>query len=154
MHLCELCNEKIPFIVIIDGKKRNLKNRKYCLKCSPFGSKNRTNLKKWGKKFDEITHKEKRKRINKRTYVYQKKQREERKRKLVDYFGGRCIKCGYFKCIAALEFHHINPEEKNIALSASGLMKKWDVVLEEAKKCDLLCSNCHAEEHYNKNRET
>ncbi len=25
--------------------------------------------------------------------------------------------------------------------------KKWESILEEVKKCDLLCANCHAEEH-------
>jgi hypothetical protein len=41
------------------------------------------------------------------------KARRDNKQKGVDYLGGKCIKCGYNKCIAALEFHHLNPKEKD-----------------------------------------
>lgn len=30
--------------------------------------------------------------------------------------GGKCQECGYNKNIAALEFHHINPDEKEFQL--------------------------------------
>lgn len=53
-----------------------------------------------------------------------------------------CQRCGYDKCIAALDFHHINPAEKDAPPRS----------LKEALKCQLICANCHREEHY-KNRE-
>ena len=37
----------------------------------------------------------------------------ETKQKAVDYKGGKCVACSYDKYIGALEFHHINPEEKD-----------------------------------------
>lgn len=67
------------------------------------------------------------------------------KKKLVEYAGGKCQRCGYDKSLRALEFHHLDPKEKNFTIgetNASFLEQK-----EEIKKCILLCSNCHAELH-------
>ena len=45
------------------------------------------------------------------------KRRRELKHKLVEYKGGKCEKCGYNKCIGALEFHHINEDEKSFSFN-------------------------------------
>lgn len=71
--------------------------------------------------------------------------RHNTKSKLVEMFGGCCSICGYNKCNAALQFHHLDPEQKEFRLAQQ--IRKWDTVLEEAKKCVLVCSNCHAEIH-------
>lgn len=60
--------------------------------------------------------------------------------------GGKCERCGYNRCNAALEFHHLDPNEKEFAISNSG-MPSFEKVKEEADKCILLCANCHREEH-------
>ena len=60
--------------------------------------------------------------------------------------GNKCQICGYNKSIAALEFHHLNPKEKEYQLS-SGNCRSIQEDLEEAKKCILVCSNCHKEIH-------
>lgn len=39
--------------------------------------------------------------------------RQKRKQELVYIMGGKCVLCGYDKCIAALEFHHIDKSQKN-----------------------------------------
>lgn len=71
-----------------------------------------------------------------------------RKLKLLDTFGGRCEICGYDKNIASLEFHHKDPTQKEFKLDARKLANtKWENILIEAKKCQLLCSNCHRELH-------
>ena len=67
------------------------------------------------------------------------------KQKLVEYKGGGCKICGYNKCIAALQFHHRDPSQKDFGISAT--TKSFDLMKLEVDKCDLLCSNCHAEEH-------
>lgn len=72
------------------------------------------------------------------------------KKLAVDYMGGKCQKCGYDKCIAALEFHHKNPIEKEFDWNK--LRKQsWDSVIVELNKCELLCSCCHKEAHYDPN---
>ena len=71
----------------------------------------------------------------------------ETKRRAVDYKGGKCEKCGYDKCIAALDFHHLDPNEKDPSW-ASMKTRSFESIQEEIDKCILLCSNCHREEHY------
>lgn len=73
------------------------------------------------------------------------KNRRNKKEKLVEQFGGKCIVCGYKKYAGALDFHHINPKDKSFALSVKGLSYSWDSLVEEAKKCVLVCKNCHTE---------
>ena len=74
------------------------------------------------------------------------KERRRRKEKLVKMLGGKCSKCGYKKTLAALSFHHINPKEKKFDLSKNGnLLHEWKEVVAEAKKCQILCLNCHQE---------
>lgn len=73
------------------------------------------------------------------------KRRRLVKKELVKAAGGKCIRCGYSKCIDALQFHHRNPSEKDGELS--NWKKSLAKGLEEIKKCDLLCANCHAEVH-------
>lgn len=72
--------------------------------------------------------------------------RKSVKQKAVDYLGGCCSKCGYNKCIAALEFHHLNPKEKDKNYSV--FKKNFDKLKPELDKCVLLCANCHREEHH------
>lgn len=73
------------------------------------------------------------------------KNRKERKLKLVQYFGGKCLVCGYDKCQQALTFHHLNPGEKEFGISANGICRSFERMLEEAKKCVLVCARCHIE---------
>jgi len=71
--------------------------------------------------------------------------RQKKKERLVEQFGGKCIVCGYKKYAGALDFHHLNPKEKSFALSVKGLSYSWESILEEANKCVLVCKNCHTE---------
>jgi hypothetical protein len=64
-------------------------------------------------------------------------------------FKEKCGICGYNKCIGALEFHHLNPAEKDFGLSSKGVTRAWSKVSEELKKCVCLCANCHREVHNN-----
>lgn len=69
------------------------------------------------------------------------------KRLSIEYKGGKCSICGYDKCVAALDFHHINPEEKDKDYfnMRGGLT---DDLKTELDKCVLLCANCHREVHH------
>ena len=72
------------------------------------------------------------------------KARQKRKRELVYIMGGECVLCGYDKCMAALEFHHVDKTTKTRQLSGS-IRYSWEKDVEEVKKCALVCSNCHKE---------
>lgn len=73
------------------------------------------------------------------------KRRRSLKRMLVEEAGGECTICGYSRCYRALEFHHLDPEAKQFELSRRGLTLSLAKLRAEAKKCVLLCSNCHGE---------
>jgi hypothetical protein len=64
----------------------------------------------------------------------------------LEYKGNKCCICGYDKCIRALEFHHLDPSEKESGIG-NGSYNKFDKVKLELDKCILVCSNCHAEIH-------
>ena len=82
------------------------------------------------------------------SYIAQQSRGRVRKVELIKLFGGSCSECGYHKNYSALEFHHLDPELKSFQLDLRSLSnRKWQSIAEEAAKCILLCSNCHAELH-------
>jgi hypothetical protein len=56
-----------------------------------------------------------------------------------------CFHCGYKSCDEALHFHHFNTKDKIGATKMKTV--RTSRLIEELKKCVLLCGNCHAEEH-------
>jgi len=63
----------------------------------------------------------------------------------IEYKGGKCSICGYCKCIEALEFHHIDANNKDFSISNKGYTRSWEKVKKEIDKCLFLCANCHRE---------
>jgi transposase len=64
---------------------------------------------------------------------------------LVEEAGGRCVLCGYDRYTGALQFHHLDPALKSFGLGVRGVARSLERCREEARKCALLCANCHAE---------
>lgn len=59
-----------------------------------------------------------------------------------------CKVCGYNKCKAALDFHHIDPNEKDDRiLNLINRKKSLEVIQKEIDKCVVLCCRCHREVH-------
>lgn len=75
------------------------------------------------------------------------KRRDKIKLLAIEYKGGKCIICNYNKCVQALEFHHLDPSQKEFGIGEKGYTRSWDRVKEELDKCILVCSNCHKEIH-------
>ncbi|OGE65884.1 hypothetical protein A3H85_02420 [Candidatus Daviesbacteria bacterium RIFCSPLOWO2_02_FULL_40_8] len=73
--------------------------------------------------------------------------RRRLKNLMINYKGGKCQVCGYDRCLGALSFHHIDPEQKSFKLSMDELYRSWKVIIKELDKCHLLCANCHQEVH-------
>lgn len=148
--ICRKCKSEFPIRVKIDGKYRNLNSRKFCLNCSPFGSKNtkpddparktiRSNTKPYSEWADSAKEKNKA-----QQYYY----RHKRMKKAIELKGGKCEECGYNKCSRSLCFHHINPEEKSFEITSRTILSNsWERIEEELNKCSLLCHNCHCELH-------
>jgi hypothetical protein len=85
--------------------------------------------------------------------VYANRSRKKLKEQAVQYMGGYCSKCGFNKNICALQFHHLDPAEKDFGISSDGVHRSWAKVKSELDKCIMVCANCHAEIHeeeYNK----
>jgi transposase len=72
------------------------------------------------------------------------RRRRKVKQILVAEAGGRCQLCHYSRCLAALEFHHLDPAAKAFGVSRRGA-RSLTRLRAETRKCVLLCSNCHAE---------
>lgn len=129
--------------------KRPKKNQKYspedthkeCIRCKQI------------KLLDDFASRSK---TNNRKHSYCKKCNVERsneyrkqlKLKCVEYKGGKCVLCGYNKCLTALDFHHLDPTQKDFDLCISRRISFSEEIKKELDKCVLLCSNCHREEHY------
>lgn len=75
------------------------------------------------------------------------KRRDLLKFKAVEYKGGKCEICGYDRNYSALEFHHLDPTQKDFGIAADGYSKSWEHTKEELDKCILVCANCHRELH-------
>ncbi len=59
----------------------------------------------------------------------------------------KCVKCN-FAHPAALDFHHVDPKEKEYSISALVSNKSFTKAMKEAKKCIILCANCHRVHHF------
>ena len=80
-------------------------------------------------------------------YTFQKQRWKDRKLKVIEIMGGKCFLCNYKKNVAALELHHLDPVQKDYQWTQLRQMK-WETIMEEIQKCQLLCANCHREQHY------
>lgn len=131
------CGRSIPLRVEVNGVERQLRGRRHCLECLPFrGLNNRNPAEVLARPGANRTSRFRR---------WQEKARRERKQALIALLGGKCVRCGYARCVAALEFHHRDPAAKKFNVSVENILRRWEIVLEEAQKCDLLCANCHRE---------
>lgn len=152
MPRCRRCQGEFPCTAIVDGKKRVLSSRRYCLTCSPFGAHNtrklevrpanqyqvcrvcQAEIKKGRGQYVGICH-------SCRVTEW----RQKTKKRAVDYLGGRCRLCGYDRCLMALQFHHVDPAQKDFTIADANA--SWETVRAELTKCVLLCALCHIEVH-------
>lgn len=72
--------------------------------------------------------------------------RYKRKTYLANLIGGKCAKCGLDEIIC-LDFHHLDPKEKEFTIGSQPEGKLLEEIEIEVKKCILLCSHCHRKEH-------
>lgn len=73
--------------------------------------------------------------------------RKNLKVRAILYKGGSCIKCGYSECIEAMEFHHLDPKQKDSRIATSITSQTWDKIVIELDKCIMVCANCHRKIH-------
>ena len=74
---------------------------------------------------------------------FQREWLHERRKVAQDYLGGKCVVCG---STSNLEFHHIDPSQKEKRIRPL-LSCKWDKLKKELDKCELRCHEHHLEAH-------
>jgi hypothetical protein len=67
--------------------------------------------------------------------------RQKLKRMFAESFGNKCCVCKKTYPLAVYDFHHLDPAEKKFTISQAWRGK--ELLLEEIKKCVMVCSNCH-----------
>ena len=87
------------------------------------------------------------KKMSAKNVIAVRKRRKKLKDMSISYMGGACQECGYHKCKEALEFHHLDPNEKDFGISKNGYTRSWEKVKIELDKCIMVCANCHREIH-------
>lgn len=165
MPRCRQCHVEFPNHACIDGKKRNLQRRKFCLICSPFGMHN-TSMKtplspKRGPRptvrirprvtgvDDEcrVCGVTLRRRRGGRCAACNTLVRRYRcKLAAVTLLGGKCASCGWAGHPAGFQFHHRDPSLKEFQIG-NVANRRWAFVLKELEKCVLLCATCHQIKH-------
>lgn len=139
MKLCKKCGKEFKIHVKINGENKNLNSRKFCLECSPFGLHNTKN-------FCNITCPDKKLKKRNTTNNKNKHKRREIKKHLITLHGGKCKKCGYNEnFLGTYDFHHQDPSKKRFTISSKSNLLQ---VIEESKKCMLVCNRCHREIHH------
>lgn len=138
MPTCRKCSAAFPNMVKIDGVTKNLCSRRYCLDCSPWGLHNTKIL-------DSTENKRKRPRPPRKSSSVREASHKGIKERAVQYKGGKCLHCGYDRSVWAMDFHHRDPLVKDFRIGYG--TKAWAKIQTELDKCDLLCRNCHFEEH-------
>lgn len=65
------------------------------------------------------------------------------KKALVEANGHKCACCGLVDDYVVYDFHHLNPETKSFGIGNNSTTRSKQAYGDEAKKCVMLCSNCH-----------
>ena len=85
---------------------------------------------------------------NRRERIRLREKRAELKQKGIEHLGGKCIECGYNKCIDGLDFHHPDPTKKDPDFSKK-CETTWAKMKAKIKGCIVICCRCHRELHWN-----
>lgn len=74
---------------------------------------------------------------------------QKRKREAVDRFGDKCFDCKLTYPQYVYQFHHLDPEHKDVNPSYA-MSKNPTNMWKELDKCIMLCANCHMIRHHGK----
>lgn len=128
--VCTRCNLRKPLKSFHKQKiKGKYYYKPYCCGCQSKGWRER--------------HPELRKKISQKGKEKYRQNQLLLKFKLMEAIGQTVCSCGYSD-IRALTFHHRDAKTKLFAISYGFTHNySYETLLEEAKKCDVLCQNCH-----------
>ena len=137
MKKCAKCQEEKNLYEFAKNKSQSDGMQKYCKKCKKISDK------KW---IEE----------NPSSWKERNKTKNQKIKSIISEFrlelGGKCKKCKENR-EHLLDFHHIDPNEKEGIISEilgyNGFgINAIEKARKELDKCILLCSNCHRDFHY------
>ncbi len=73
--------------------------------------------------------------------------REKFKLRCLEYKGGKCCVCGFDKFVSGLDFHHLDPSQKETGRNAISNRRSFENTKKELDKCVILCAVCHRGVH-------
>lgn len=87
-------------------------------------------------------------------YKYKIERGHNLKIKIIQLLGGKCTDCNLKynqKNACIFQVHHKDPSKKTFVVNTRTLTNyAWKKILNEIKKCSLLCANCHFIKHNKK----
>lgn len=165
---CEKCDKEFDIRVEVNSKKHYLYKRKLCFDCSPY-KQGSSAYYEWlrsqqqskicsGCKLDLpidkfYLRKSEGGKNKPQSLCIECNNRRAAERSgsfkewAVEYKGGKCVRCGYDRCLDALQFHHRGHSTKEVTPAKMKLWSREKAQL-ELDKCELVCANCHAEIHH------
>lgn len=139
LKICSKCGKELPLTDFYkdnratDGRQSDCKSC-HCKVSTAWHKKNPEKTKGYARAF------------NKRHPELWDKLAQERKLCLDEYKSDNgCIICGETEP-CCLDFHHLNPNKKD-ANVGSLLSNNIETLINEIRKCILVCKNCHAKIH-------
>lgn len=159
MPICQKCKKEFPNWLKINGVRKNLSSRKFCLDCSPYGLHNTKLLNKIKQKRfckqcgKELVHRNSiycsakcHKQFQYEQYIKKWKNHEVNgikgkngqlssyiRRYIFEKFNFKCSKCGWGET---------NPHTNTIPLEIEHIDGNWENSYEE--NLNLICPNCHS----------
>lgn len=132
--------------VILEKQRQHYQDNKD--KYKQYREENKERIKEWQSEYRK-THKEESREYQRKYYQRTAEQQRQKRRSKCEEIRSLkevCVKCGETRSYA-IDFHHINPSEKEFDLSQIPYVSEERLV-NELKKCVCLCRNCHAEYHW------
>ena len=156
MPTCVKCHSSFKSLYVDEkGKEHNFQRRKYCISCSPIYQHNTRKLEVCTQ--DEASSRKclfcdgksgKRRKTCLSCHV--KIVRFKIKSRAIKHLGGKCVDCGWSGHLAGFQFHHKDGDKK---FGIGGKARKWEDIVDELNKCELLCAICHRIRHCNASAE-
>lgn len=148
MPTCRKCQSPFSSKARVDGVKKNLQRRKFCLSCSPWGSRNtRPDLDappKTGAPCQSCGTATRNGSFCPSCWTALRRLRN--KLRAIDVLGGECGDCRRPVHPAQADFHHLDPSVKKFEVSGA-MGGSWASIEAELRGCVLLCANCHRLRH-------
>lgn len=151
---CQECGEERPWLLTFHYKNPSKKE----FNITDIKSYRWSLIEKEVKKCELLCHNCHHKRHFEETPQYEK--RNVNKVIILQYVEKNCCEiCGYDKSLKSLHFHHKDRQNKKIEIShytnsqtIRSVLDIDEIVKEELRKCVLVCSNCHQDLHFDKEK--